>query len=153
MTAMFSSHAKVVNKPSSKPSEQASTFSLLDFMKQAGKMRQMVARLQQRIKSALKDKNSGSLFAADDSVDDLIVAVKADLSSIPAQIIELGDKGKNARVSSDVLKAVISIFQTEMLEAGRDFSRLIEKHAQATKTKEDRRSKLEVGRIDGSKNS
>lgn len=117
-------------------------------MQQAGKLRQSIARLQRRLKAALKDKAAASLFAGDDHVDDLIVAAKGDLSTLPAHIGELQAKGRQAKVLADVVKAIVAVMQSELLDAGRDFGKLIEKHAAATKTKEDRRQKLDLGRGD-----
>lgn len=117
-------------------------------MQQAGKLRQSVSRLQLRLKAALKDKNTGSLFAGSDYVDDLIVAAKADLSTLPAHIGELQVKGKKAQVDSGVVNSIVKVMQSEMLDAGCDFGKLIEKHAAATKNKEDRRNKLDLGRGD-----
>lgn len=118
-------------------------------MKQAGKLRLAIVRLQQRITAATKDKHVGSLFASNDYVDDLIVSVKADLATLPGQIGELQDKGSRLRVDASVLKAMTAIFHGEMLEAGRDFGKMIERHASATKEKESRRSRLDIGRGDG----
>lgn len=117
-------------------------------MRQAGKLRQAVDRLQLRVAAAARDKHASSLFAAADYLDDLLVAVKADLAALPAQVGELTDKGRKAQVDPRLLKALVGIFHAEMLEAGRDFGRLLERHAQATKNKEDRRSKLDAGRGD-----
>lgn len=119
-----------------------------EFMKQAGKLRQAVNRLQLRIATASKDKNAASLFAASDYSDELLISVKSDLAALPTQIGDLQTKGKQIGINSDMLKALVAIFHSEMIEAGRDFGKLVERHAHAAKTKEDKRNRLDIGRND-----
>lgn len=102
--------------------------------------------MQDNIRSSLKNKNAASLFASDDRIESVIISVKSDLASLPAEISGLISKGKQARVDGKLVASVVSILQSEVLEAGRDYGKLIEKHAHATKAKEDKRNKYDIDR-------
>lgn len=139
LTQAFKTQAKPKTQRE-RPATRAS-----EFMQQAGRLRNSVNKMQLRISTATKDKSSSSLFAAGDYIDDLLVKTKTDLGALPTQIAELGDKGRRAGVDSRLLKALEALFNADLMEGYRDFGKLVEKQAQAAKTKEDRRNRLDFG--------
>lgn len=109
-------------------------------MEEAARLRKMINRSQQRIKQAMKDRHG---LLTDASTADVFCSVKDDMNRFPSMITTITEQGASSRQLEVIVRNVRSILQSEMLETGRQFGKLVERRSQTVKTVEDRKMMLD----------
>lgn len=114
-------------------------------MADAARLRKMISKSQARLKMALKEgKGSGLFRSEDDGLSDVLCSVKEDLDRLPGMITLIVEQGVKSGAREEVVRNVRTILQSEMLETGRDFGRLIDRRSQSLKSIEDKKSRLDL---------
>lgn len=110
-------------------------------MEEAGRLRRLIHRSQQRLRQAMKDRQG---LLTDGSSADIFCSVKDAMNRYPSEISAITAQGAKSGQQEAVVRNVRSILQSEMLETGRQFGKLVERRSQEVKKVEDRKQVLDA---------